>query len=227
MEAIILDDIPFLPDLEKITRELRVKAGSSGERMLNKLLQQAQDIGRPKAMYKIAPVELVSDDCVIIEGRQFQSRVMRVNLESSHRVFLYVATCGIELYDWEQGLEDSLERYYAFSINGYALAAAKEVMLSHMQTTFHIRDSATMNPGSLEDWPIEAQVPLFALLGDPQVNIGVRLLDSLLMLPNQSVSGLRFETDSGYVNCQLCPMEDCPNRRAPFDNQLYARKYGA
>jgi hypothetical protein len=225
MEPIILDNIPFQLDIEKLTQELRIKAGSPNESTLRRLLQQAQEIGRPRAIYKIAPVELVSDDCVLIEGREFKSRVMRVNLESRHRVFLYVATCGMELYDWEQGLEDSLEGFYAFSISGAALDSAREAMHAHMRATFDIQDSATMNPGSLEDWPIEAQEPLFALLGDPEKTIGVRLLDSLLMVPNQSVSGLRFETDSGYINCQLCPREGCPDREAPYDNQLYTRYF--
>jgi len=46
-----------------------------------------------------------------------------------------------------------------------------------------------MNPGSLEDWPLTEQRVLFALLGDPQAAIGVRLTDSLLMCrPRRSLA---------------------------------------
>lgn len=39
------------------------------------------------------------------------------------------------------------------------------------------------------DWPLTQQQPLFTLLGDPEASIGVQLTDSLLMIPNKSLSG--------------------------------------
>ena len=30
------------------------------------------------------------------------------------------------------------------------------------------------------------------------------------MTPNKSVTGFRFGNDNDYVNCRLCPREDCP-----------------
>jgi len=66
---------------------------------------------------------------------------------------------------------------------------------------------------------------LFALLGDATEAVGVRLLDSLLMTPTKSVSGIRFPTEERFESCQLCPRPDCPGRRAPYDATLYERKY--
>jgi hypothetical protein len=45
------------------------------------------------------------------------------------------------------------------------------------------------------------------------------------MVPTKSVSGILFPTEDGYANCQLCPRQACPNRRAPYDEMLYSRKY--
>ena len=81
-----------------------------------------------------------------------------------------------------------------------------------------------MNPGSLPDWPISQQRPLFDLVGKA-AEIGVHLTDSYLMRPLKSVSGILFATDVTYENCQLCPVERCPNRRAPYDPTLFDRKY--
>ena len=66
---------------------------------------------------------------------------------------------------------------------------------------------------------------LFDLLGEAPAAIGVKLLDSMLMTPTKSVSGIRFPTEETFESCQLCPMENCPNRRAPYDESLYERKY--
>jgi hypothetical protein len=82
-----------------------------------------------------------------------------------------------------------------------------------------------MAPGSLEDWPIYEQRPLFDYLWDTEQAIGVRLLDSLLMDPGQTVSGIFFPTESTFESCQLCGRENCPNRKAPFDPDLYEQKF--
>jgi hypothetical protein len=82
-----------------------------------------------------------------------------------------------------------------------------------------------MNPGSLADWPIGQQVPLFSLLGDTERAVGVRLSSSLLMIPRKSVSGFQFPSEETFASCQLCPRSVCPNRRAPYDNALFEEKY--
>jgi len=82
-----------------------------------------------------------------------------------------------------------------------------------------------MSPGSLEDWPITEQPRLFKLLGEGAAATGVRLTDSCLMLPTKSLSRLTFPSEHGFESCRLCPRERCPGRRAPYDPDLYARRY--
>jgi len=51
-----------------------------------------------------------------------------------------------------------------------------------------------MSRGSLRDWTIEEQTTFFTILGDVEASIGVRLNESLLMIPRKSVSRLYFPT---------------------------------
>jgi len=67
----------------------------------------------------------------------------------------------------------------------------------------------------------------FSIFGDTQEIIGVRLNDSLLMIPRKSVSGIYFPTEIKFYNCQLCPRQKCIGRQAPYDPKLtesYAKK---
>ena len=75
-----------------------------------------------------------------------------------------------------------------------------------------------MNPGSAEVgvWPLAQQRPLFRLLGDPKAAIGVVLTESLLMIPNKSVSGVLFPSRAGWVSCQVCSRSGCVGRRAAY-----------
>jgi len=162
---------------------------------------------------------------VIIEGISMESRIMAVNLADLHRVFPYLATSGRELYDWTNSKEDMLENYWANEISQMALRKAEKVLLDHLKITYGLGRTASMNPGSLDDWPITAQRSLFNLLGDPMAAIGVELTDSMLMLPNQSVSGIRFASEEGYSNCELCPRGCCTHRRAPYNPDKMNEKY--
>jgi hypothetical protein len=80
-----------------------------------------------------------------------------------------------------------------------------------------------MSPGSgdVEIWPVSQQKELFAILDGVTPHIGVRLTDSMLMIPNKSVSGIVFPTEVDYRGCQVCHRQNCPNRSAPFDEDLW------
>jgi len=193
---------------------------------VRELAAEAQAVARPKAMYRQVYIESRDERSVVIDGIRFTSRVLSVNLEQAHRAFPFVATCGRELEAWAAPIDDMLERYYADAIMEMALRVAQRALEAHLEERYLLGRTAVMNPGSLEDWPLREQAQLFALLGNPQEVVGVELTDSYLMLPIKTVSGLRFPTETRYENCQLCARADCPGRRAPYDKDLYARRYG-
>jgi len=225
METFILDDIPFDPAPSRVMKKLHAKKDSRYENLVLEMLDEARKIAQPRAMYGLAGIDEKSADGVVIEGIKMDSRILAVNLADLHRVFPYLATSGRELYDWTNSKEDMLENFWANEISQMALRKAEKVLLDHLKITYGLGRTASMNPGSLDDWPITAQRSLFNLLGDPMAAIGVELTDSMLMLPNQSVSGIRFVSEEGYSNCELCPRGCCTHRRAPYNPDKMAEKY--
>ena len=225
MDIVILDEIVFDPHPNKILKKLHVKSDSRYKDVVLGMLDDARQIARPKAMYGIAGIDEKFDSGVVLDGIRMESRVLAINLKDIHRVFPYVITSGRELFDWKMGFEDMLDSYYADEISQMALRVAEKHFLDHLKATFQLGKTSSMNPGSLEDWPITAQQNLFELLGDPMAAIGVELLPSLLMLPNQTVSGIRFESEEGFSSCELCPRECCPHRSAPYNPELLDSKY--
>ena len=225
MNIVILDEIAFNPNPARVLKKLRVKPDSRYEEMVLGMLEEARRIAKPKAMYRIAGIDQKFENGVVIEGIRMKSKIMSINLQDVNRVFPYLVTSGRELYEWKMGYEDMLDSYYADEINQMALRTAEKYLLDHLKTTYQLGKTASMNPGSLEDWPITAQQSLFQLLGDPLKAIGVELMDSMLMVPNQTISGIRFVSEEGFSSCELCPREPCPSRRAPYDPELMGNKY--
>lgn len=225
MDAVVLKDIRFQPDIDGLKRKLRVKDGGRYADRFAGLVQEAEAIARPRAMYGVAYVDTRSESSIVVDGIRFDSRVLRVNLEGAHRVFPFLATCGTELHDWAAAQNDILQRYYADEIAEAALRQVLGALREHMNELYRLGRTSTMSPGSLADWPIQAQRPLFSLFGDTEKLLGVRLTDSLLMVPSKSVSGICFPTEQTFASCQLCPRRGCPSRQAPYDAALYEKKY--
>lgn len=225
MNRYTLTDFPYTPDRNALLETLRIRPGSSRAEEFEHFLVQAQDIARPKVIYQIGFIDEKGTDYVVIEGVRFNSRILRVNLDEVHRVFPYIVTCGRELEDWQESIEDLLHRFWVDAIKEQALFAAYNYFDQHLNDTFQPGPTSAMNPGSLADWPLTEQRPLFKLLGDVEASVGVRLTESCLMLPNKTVSGILFPTEASFASCQLCPREICPNRRAPYDAELYAKRY--
>jgi hypothetical protein len=225
MEIRILDVIPFQIDLEQLAKQLRIREGSGHLEKLRTLADQAQAVGKPKGACRAAYIEERTDDQVQVNGVLFSSRVLRVNLDKAHRIFPFVATCGRELEEWSQTVTDMLEKYWADAIKETALRQAVRYLNEFLSEHFQPGKLSRMNPGSLPDWPLSEQKPLFSILGEGARDIGVHLTDHCLMLPIKSVSGIWFPTEESFESCKLCQREKCPGRRAAYERELYSRKY--
>lgn len=225
MNTTIIEEIPFKIEAEQLYPFLKIKPGSRFAVRLDNLLDEALGIARPKVAYKLSGSEPGDDGNVIIDGVPLLSRVMQINLKDNRRVFPFVATCGMELEQWSQSLDETLEKFWADTINMMALGAAIEAFKSHMTQRFETGMTSTMNPGSLEDWPIIEQFKIFSLIGEACESIGVQLNKNAMMVPLKSVSGIEFESGEKFHSCQLCPREKCTGRRAPYDDHLSKVKY--
>jgi hypothetical protein len=225
MESTILEALPFKVDLEQLKKNLRVKEGSGMVEKVEAMAQEAQRVGRPKVCYRAAFLESKGDDHLVIEGVVFTSRILRVNLDRVFRVFPYVATCGLELEEWSKAVEGILEQFWAEAIKEMAVRSTVKFLQDHLMDRYQPGQMSRMNPGSLADWPLSEQKPLFSLLGKGPDKMGVRLKDSFLMVPVKSVSGIWFPTEERFESCMLCEREKCPGRRAPYDPGMLERKY--
>ncbi len=216
-------NIPFTINVVALKKQLRIKPGTESDEKINRLIKAAQEIGRPKALYRVAYIDSRDGDMISFDGVSFTSAAMQKNLIEVNRVFCYVATCGVEVLDIASSANELIEKYWLSQIRIELLNASRKFLVTEIQRVFQIDNLSTMNPGSGEAsiWPIEQQRALFSLLGDVQRMIGVELKPSCLMYPDMSVSGIFFETEHSYANCQLCQRKNCPGRKAPFDGKLW------
>ncbi len=206
---------------ETVADQLRV----SDHELVRRLLSSAMDVLDPRAGFRVSYVDEKQEDAALIDGIRFHSRVLSRNLDGVGRVFPFVLTVGPGLERLIEGTGDALEKYLLDEIGNIALRECRRQFDQFLRDRFALGKLSFMAPGSLEDWPIQEQTALFSLLGDVESAIGVRLTDSLLMIPRKSVSGIYFPSEVSFFSCQLCPREHCEGRKARYD-EARAREYG-
>ena len=220
----VLDNIPVTLEPERVIQWLRVRNQSQTiEDMVRELIDAALPMARPKAIYAVARVDNHDEGTVDIDGVRFTSKVLRVNLDGINRVFPYVATCGRELDGIAIPAGDVLKAYCLDVIKMMVLGSAIRHLTDYLDRRYRPGTMSHMNPGSLRDWPITQQKGLFSILGDVEEAVGVTLTEGMVMVPTKSSSGIYFPTEIRFESCQLCPMEDCIGRRAPYDPVLIER----
>jgi hypothetical protein len=218
-----LTNIPFQLDVPSLMKRLRLAPDTDDARQFEQLVTQARDVAKPKALLAERFVEARGEDTVRIDGVTFTSRALRKNLDAVERVFPFIATCGREVDLARQPTGDPLQQFWWETIKADLLACARKHLSEHLSRKFRLGKRSTMSPGSGDAtvWPIEQQRELFALLGDVPGQIGVELTASFLMVPNKTVSGICFPTETDFRACQVCRREVCPSRSAPFDAKLW------
>jgi len=220
----ILDDIRINLDMQEIKEALHMeRSEDSGH--IQALIKEVQSLIRAKAVYRDCYLESKPEDAIIIDGIHFTSQILRRHMDNVGRVFPFVVTIGNKLEEYTKACEDFLKQYYLDAIGNIALISARKYLEDHLRSKYALGCISYMSPGSLEDWDLKGQRPLFSILGDVQASIGVCLTETLLMIPTKSVSGIFFPTEIPFYSCQLCPRENCQGRKARYSEKL-AIEYG-
>jgi hypothetical protein len=215
-----LEPTPILQDLGEIRRRLHMNQRGDWSHV-ETLIEIAQPLIQPKAVYKVSCIESKLEDGVMIDGIRLTSGVLRKQLDEVERVFPYVVSIGNQLEEQIRNCSDLLDQYYLDVIGNVALSTVRKHLERTLMSKYGLDGClSSMAPGSLEDWPIEEQKPLFLILGDVETSIGVRITEHLLMVPTKSISGIYFPTEIPFVSCSLCPRKRCGSRKADFDEKL-------
>jgi cobalamin-dependent methionine synthase I len=190
------------------------------ESLVNDYIENYHDMLAPSYSYTIKNVIAVRGKSVIIEDSiKFESEIISQLLAQCEKVAIFATTIGSHLeemvaYLAENGLVLQATVLDAIGSNAAERSAVfVEDKIRRLASFFGLSASRRFSPGYC-DWEVNQQKMVFrALNGD---TAGIRLTDSLLMLPRKSVSGIIGLAESdirNYNPCATCRKQDCPGRR--------------
>lgn len=217
----ILDNIPVEISVEDVLKAVRLSRRSlSMEKSIRNLMGKVKQVARPKVLYKVSYIENRDENSVNIDGKKFDSRILKMNLENAERVFPYIITAGRELESIEISKSDYMKMFLLDAIKELILESAIGYFEIYLTKKYALGTMSHMNPGSLRDWPVTQQTGLFSIFGDVDDLIDVKLTSSFLMDPIKSVSGIYFPTEINFKSCMLCSMQRCSKRRAAYSHEM-------
>jgi hypothetical protein len=107
---------------------------------------------------------------------------------------------------------------YALTIIKTMIAtSATSYLQNHLVRDYELQQISGLIPGHPASWPVKQTKELVSLLGNVEDSIGVRLTDSLVLMPVNSVSGILYPTKMRLERCHVCPNETCRERRTAYD----------
>lgn len=220
---ISIRDIPFNLNSDYLSEMLHIKLGTNLSKEFEGLVSMVQEIGKLKALYKVSFIDNKDTASITIDDVTFNSLALRKNLDSVNRVFPYIATCGTEVDEIVIENDDLEKKVWLYYIKLHLLQTSIQYLMEQIEERYKVSDLSTMNPGSGDAsvWPIEQLKELFSIFHDVDRIIGVRLMDSLVMVPDMSVTGILFSSETSFQSCQLCHRANCPIRRAPYSKELW------
>ena len=197
------------------------KASPAVVAVAQEVLQEAQSLLAPAALYTLLPVRAVEHERILLDGGAvFAGSLATRALAGASELAVAVCTIGPALEERSAALFAAGHLLQGLAMDGAGTAAVRlltgalGVRICDEATARGLSVGMSASPGQ-EGWPITQQRALFGLL--PAEKIGVRLTDSCLMLPRKSVSfvvGLGPDMHADAVPCDFCSKrERCRWRR--------------
>jgi hypothetical protein len=212
-------------DLRELKRFIGPVKGAAIGRELPRMAAEAESLAQPKILYRSSYVERIDGDTIRIDGVGFKSGLLARLLDEGQRVYPFVLTIGQSLEQRASSAEPLLHHLVLDAMGTLLVSSLNQHLEEVLRAEFGPSTFSRFSPGSLEAWPLTEQRPLFALLGDVEGRIGVKLNPSCFMIPKKSLSGMYVATKETFLSCRLCSMAACPGRMGRFSPRL-RRVYG-
>ena len=116
---------------------------------------------------------------------------------------------------------DLLDKYLLGEVAYLAYVRAMQALSEDTERVLGIERYVQLCPGSVYDWSVSDVKDIFALMDGLYQKLNVRVLDSGMIEPIKSVSGIFYATEEEFASCAICPRANCDNRVMEYDEELH------
>jgi len=208
---------------EKIFAVMGYADFQPGKNIIDKtenLLTQSEVHSNPSFSYKIYEGYFEKNSLQIANVSFDIGKIISNSLRGSVQFAVFTATAGSFFQEWTEEMDrnsDIVDHYIADCIGTEIVEATADYMQQHLAVECQNKNYGITNrysPGYC-GWNIREQHKLFSLL-DEETTCGIRLMDSGLMIPVKSVSGIigiGKDVKQKEYGCGQCNYPKCFRRK--------------
>ncbi len=219
----VLDPLDIEQNHDELLRYLGYRGPKSKDHVLSDELeveiQRGQSLLRPKGIYSVYPAQCMDSRHLKLGDITLQGKVATF-LKRADSIAIFVVTVGQGITERSRIASDAGDPVAAWALDAfgsYAAESAAEALAQRLQRQFPAVGavSARYSPGYC-GLHLKQQRGLFSLVD--AAAIGVTLLDSMLMQPTKSISGVlgigpAAAFAAGSSPCERCNDLECSMRR--------------
>ena len=220
-EIILRTDIEPHIDLAQLAARLHAKPDTVTYRRAAELFEQAKPLLKPGYIIRCFPLTELTADSFMLGGQMFHSRVAAKMLKNQRESWVYIATSGREISEYIAAAESRFDQYLLDQIAYFACMQAMDTMLGDISLRLGIGRHMRLSPGSIIDWSVAEVKTFFTLLDGDYQRLNLRVLDSGMIDPLKSVSGILFPTEVEFASCDICSRANCSDRKTLFNEDKY------
>lgn len=191
VSSIELTSLKFILNETEFYERIRMERGTRRAKPIERILDSAKEIPKPKALYCVSEAKIVNDSQFTLDGILFTSKIGVEKIADSKFVIPNIVTAGVEIEDYCFTRESVLEQYIVMEICNFACQFAKDAMIRDIKKNYGIALKECIFPGE-EGFLLESGKKIFDVFGDVESKIGVSISEMGLPTPSRSAYSICF-----------------------------------
>jgi|GEM_PF-838327 len=186
-----LINLKFILNETEFYERIRMERGTRRAKPIERILDNAKDIPKPKSLYCVSDAKIVNDSQFTLNGILFTSKIGVAKIADSKFVIPNIVTAGVEIEDYCFTRESVLEQYIVMEICNSACQFAKDAMIHDLKKNYGIALKECIFPGE-DGFLLESGKKIFDVFGDVESKIGVSISEMGLPTPSRSAYSICF-----------------------------------
>ncbi|HEY5537172.1 MAG TPA: hypothetical protein VIK23_00725 [Acetobacterium sp.] len=191
MSVVALTELEFSLDEDEFYDHLRMKRGSRRAIPIQRILETAKNIPKPKVLYRVSKAKIIDANYFTLDDVSFKSTLAVEKIHNGGLVIPNIVTSGLEIENYCMTMKGMLEQYIIMELCNFACRFAQKAMAEDIKKRYGMELVDCIYPGE-EGFHLDSGKKIFDLFEDIEKTIGVTLSDTGLPTPSRTAYAISF-----------------------------------
>ncbi|MDD3308300.1 MAG: hypothetical protein PHO29_14555 [Acetobacterium sp.] len=191
MNSITMTNLGFFLNEVEFYEHIRMKKGSKRALPIERILESARNIPKPKVLYRISEAKIIDATHFTLDGIEFVSEIGVEKIAKTSYIFPNIVTAGAEIENYCFSRDNVLDQYIIMELCNFACQFAREALIRDVKNRYGVEIKDWIYPGEEGFW-LESGKKIFELFENAETEIGVTVTEVGLTSPSRTAYAICF-----------------------------------